>query len=64
MKLVRPMSTESRQCVHRSSDREYRKAVHWLETLRLRRVKILESGYKVCGFTSMSNIRVAHRLLP
>ncbi|KAJ3556479.1 hypothetical protein NM688_g2008 [Phlebia brevispora] len=28
------------------ADKEYRKAVHWLETLRLRRVKILESGYK------------------
>jgi hypothetical protein len=28
------------------SDREYRKGVHWLETLRLRRTKILESGYK------------------
>ncbi|OBZ79225.1 Protein LAS1 [Grifola frondosa] len=27
------------------ADKEYRKAVHWLETLRLRRVKILESGY-------------------
>jgi hypothetical protein len=30
-----------------SSDKEYRKAVHWLETLRLRRTKILEGGYKV-----------------
>ncbi|KAF9569859.1 RhoGAP-domain-containing protein [Agrocybe pediades] len=28
------------------ADREYRKGVHWLETLRLRRTKILESGYK------------------
>ncbi|KAH9919137.1 uncharacterized protein B0H18DRAFT_882164 [Fomitopsis serialis] len=28
------------------ADKEYRKGVHWLETLRLRRVKILESGYK------------------
>ena len=28
-------------------DKEYRKAVHWLETLRLRRVKTLENGYKV-----------------
>ncbi|KAI0793371.1 hypothetical protein C8Q75DRAFT_848735 [Abortiporus biennis] len=28
------------------ADKEYRKAVHWLETLRLRRTKILESGYK------------------
>jgi hypothetical protein len=29
------------------TDKEYRKAVHWLETLRLRRTKILEGGYKV-----------------
>lgn len=28
------------------ADRDYRKGVHWLETLRLRRTKILESGYK------------------
>ncbi|KAG1828658.1 hypothetical protein EV424DRAFT_1591631 [Suillus variegatus] len=28
------------------ADREYRKGVHWLETLRLRRTKILASGYK------------------
>ncbi|KZT22129.1 RhoGAP-domain-containing protein [Neolentinus lepideus HHB14362 ss-1] len=28
------------------ADKEYRKAVHWLETLRLRRMKILEAGYK------------------
>ncbi|KAI0662467.1 RhoGAP-domain-containing protein [Cubamyces menziesii] len=28
------------------ADKEYRKAVHWLETLRIRRVKILESGFK------------------
>ncbi|KAF8058244.1 hypothetical protein FPV67DRAFT_1565725 [Lyophyllum atratum] len=28
------------------ADREYRKGVHWLETLRLRRTKILEAGYK------------------
>ncbi|KAF8528039.1 RhoGAP-domain-containing protein [Hysterangium stoloniferum] len=27
------------------AEKEYRKAVHWLETLRLRRVKTLESGY-------------------
>jgi hypothetical protein len=31
-------------------DREYRKGVHWLETLRLRRTKILEGGYKVLIF--------------
>jgi hypothetical protein len=29
------------------ADKEYRKGVHWLETLRLRRIKTLESGYKV-----------------
>ncbi|EPQ61103.1 RhoGAP-domain-containing protein [Gloeophyllum trabeum ATCC 11539] len=28
------------------ADKEYRKAVHWLETLRIRRMKILEAGYK------------------
>ncbi|TFK93518.1 RhoGAP-domain-containing protein [Polyporus arcularius HHB13444] len=28
------------------ADKEYRKGVHWLETLRLRRVKIIESGFK------------------
>ncbi|EKM49096.1 uncharacterized protein PHACADRAFT_202021 [Phanerochaete carnosa HHB-10118-sp] len=27
------------------ADKEYRKGVHWLETLRLRRVKMLEGGY-------------------
>ena len=31
------------------ADKEYRKGVHWLETLRLRRVKIIESGFKVRG---------------
>lgn len=30
-----------------STDKEYRKGVHWLETLRLRRVKILQAGYNV-----------------
>ncbi|PFH54752.1 hypothetical protein AMATHDRAFT_44554 [Amanita thiersii Skay4041] len=28
------------------ADKEYRKGVHWLETLRLRKTKLLESGYK------------------
>lgn len=28
-------------------DKEYRKGVHWLETLRLRRTKILEAAYTV-----------------
>ncbi|KAH0838640.1 hypothetical protein J3R83DRAFT_6965 [Lanmaoa asiatica] len=32
------------------ADKEYRKGVHWLETLRLRRTKILESAY-----TSLEN---------
>ncbi|KAF8272362.1 hypothetical protein EI94DRAFT_1776950 [Lactarius quietus] len=27
------------------ADKDYRKAVHWLETLRIRRVKTLEGGY-------------------
>ncbi|PPQ63698.1 hypothetical protein CVT24_004278 [Panaeolus cyanescens] len=31
------------------ADKEYRKGVHWLETLRLRRTKILESGFKACS---------------
>ncbi|KAI0085663.1 hypothetical protein BDY19DRAFT_964989 [Irpex rosettiformis] len=35
------------------ADKEYRKAVHWLETLRLRRAKILESAYK--GVESLIN---------
>lgn len=29
------------------ADKEYRKGVHWLETLRIRRMKILEAGYMV-----------------
>lgn len=28
-------------------DKDYRKGVHWLETLRIRRVKILEGAFKV-----------------
>ncbi|KAJ7139686.1 hypothetical protein C8R44DRAFT_309860 [Mycena epipterygia] len=28
------------------ADKEYRNGVHWLETLRLRRIKTLENGYK------------------
>ena len=31
-------------------DKEYRKGVHWLETLRLRRTKILEGAYAVWDF--------------
>lgn len=38
-------------------DREYRKGVHWLETLRLRRTKILESGYKVSFAYAVKVIR-------
>jgi hypothetical protein len=29
------------------ADKDYRKAIHWLETLRIRRVKTLEGGYNV-----------------
>lgn len=29
------------------TDKDYRKAVHWLETLRIRRIKTLEGGYNV-----------------
>ena len=28
-------------------DHEYRKGVHWLETLRIRKIKTLESAYRV-----------------
>ncbi len=28
-------------------DKEYRKGVHWVETLRRRRMKLLEAGYNV-----------------
>lgn len=28
-------------------DKDYRKAVHWLETLRIGRIKTLEGGYNV-----------------
>lgn len=38
---------QTSSCLISKLDREYRKGVHWLETLRLRRTKILESGYKV-----------------
>lgn len=43
------MARRSRQVVRfiLSIDKEYRKGVHWLETLRLRRTRILTSGYKV-----------------
>ncbi|KIJ21430.1 hypothetical protein PAXINDRAFT_164934 [Paxillus involutus ATCC 200175] len=39
------------------ADKEYRKGVHWLETLRLRRTKIVESAYTslqnfVCEYSS------------
>ena len=42
-----------------STDKEYRKGVHWLETLRLRRTRILTSGYKVI----YSALQIIHRLL-
>lgn len=38
------------------TDKEYRKAVHFLETLRIRRVKLLESGYTV-----RLDMKVLHR---
>lgn len=31
-------------------DKEYRKGVHWLETLRIRRKKIVEGAFKVSVF--------------
>ena len=45
-------------------DKDYRKAVHWLETLRLRRAKILESGYKVRHIFESSCLTRALTLLP
>ncbi len=42
-------------CVEK--DKEYRKGVHWLETLRLRRTKILKNGYMVsmsaCAYATL-----------
>lgn len=32
----------------RPADKEYRKGIHWLETLRIRRIKILEGAFTVC----------------
>ncbi|THH28277.1 hypothetical protein EUX98_g5904 [Antrodiella citrinella] len=46
------------------ADKEYRKAVHWLETLRLRRVKILEGGYtSLESFIRESSETVKHVLV-
>ena len=39
-------------------DKEYRKGVHWLETLRLRRIKILESGYHVGHYSPTTYLRL------
>lgn len=41
-----PHETRWHLAVH-FADQEYRKAIHWLETLRIRRVKTLEAGYNV-----------------
>jgi hypothetical protein len=35
-------------------DREYRKGIHALETLRLRRAKIMEAGFGVCNNLGLS----------
>lgn len=51
MKQVREYSPAARlvcafsQILH--TDEEYRKGVHWLETLRIRRVKTVQAGYNV-----------------
>ena len=41
-------------------DKDYRKAVHWLETLRIGRIKTLEGGYNVslipCCMPNTTNI--------
>ena len=48
MRLVSVISASSLINLFRFvSDKEYRKGVYWLETLRLRRSKILESAYTV-----------------
>ena len=48
MRLVSDASVYvSRAKLMLCTDREYRKGVHWLETLSLRRTKILASGYQV-----------------
>lgn len=47
MRLVSPSLFLSDAFFTFVPDKEYRKGVHWLETLRLRRTKILESAYKV-----------------
>lgn len=39
-----------------SIDQEYRKAVHWLETLRKHRIKTLDAGYHVCHIFSLPKI--------
>lgn len=39
------------------SDKEYRKGVHWLETLRLRRTKILEAAYTVSLYFLSSSLK-------
>lgn len=41
-------------------DKEYRKGVHWLETLRLRRVKILQAGYHVSEICAHAPYHPAH----
>lgn len=37
-------------------DAIYRKSVHWLETLRIRREKIVEAGYHVCSHALIQNL--------
>lgn len=39
-------------------DKEYRKGVHWQETLRLRRVKLIEGGVKVPDFSRNVNAMI------
>lgn len=43
-------------------EREYRKGVHWLETLRIRKVKTLEGGCNVCASKETFKIMSAESL--
>ncbi|KAF8656378.1 hypothetical protein AX16_002565 [Volvariella volvacea WC 439] len=45
------------------ADKEYRKGVHWLETLRLNRTRVLESGYKSLETFVEESATVVRRVL-
>jgi hypothetical protein len=58
MRLVGDESVRASRVIDLDTDKEYRKGVHWLETLRLRRTRILTSGYKVIFRQSRSSTGV------